>query len=123
MTRAEAVILTDHILTFYPGSKGEREAKVKALYEAYKDYDREGVTFLIRHYIHILNKPYYPTMEELETIRLEEIRKAEQLLNDPRNPYYMQVSPEAGRRRQQKLDRAQNVIKLLRPKERPLLKE
>lgn len=123
MTRAEAVILTNHLLESYPSSKGEREDKVKALYEAYKDYDREGVTFLIRHYIHILNKPYYPTMEELETIRLEEIRKAEQLLNDPRNPYYMQVSPEAGRRRQQKLDRAQNVIKLLRPKERPLLKE
>lgn len=121
MTRAETVVIVTHLLNYYPFNKAEKDRLVSMIYGAYKDYNREAVTYLANKHLE-KKEQYFPTAEELEAIRLEEIRQAEQILNDPRNPYYMQVSPEAGRRRQQKLDRAQNVIKLLRP-QRGLLKE
>ena len=122
MTRAEAVILTNHLLESYPFSKGEREDKVNILFRTYKDYDREAVAYILNTYLE-QKHPFYPTVEDLEKIRAEELAKADFVVKDPRNPYYLRLSPEAAARRQDKIDRAQAILKALRPKERPLLKE
>ena len=122
MTRAEAVILTNHLLESYPFSKGEREDKVNILFRTYKDYDREAVAYILNTYLE-QKHPFYPSIEDLEKIRAEELTKADFVARDPRNPYYLSLSPEAAKRRQDKIDRAQAILKALRPKERPLLKE
>ena len=122
MTRAEAVILTNHLLESYPFSKGEREDKINILYRTYKDYDREAVVYILNTYLE-QKHPFYPTVEDLEKIRAEELAKADFVVKDPRNPYYLRLSPEAAARRQEKIDRAQAILKALRPLFRPLLKE
>lgn len=111
MNRQDVTILLDYLFQSYPTYKAEKDVLMDSFYRTYANYDRNGVLYIVDKYLEE-KKPFFPRISELEEIRVMEIQRAEHIINDPRNPFYM---GEAGARRQIKINQAKRVQRLLRP--------
>lgn len=111
MTPQETTILLDYLFRHYPAYRADKEALVQSFYRTYARFDREGVKYICDRYLE-QKKPFFPRISELEELRLMEIQRAEHIINDPRNPFYL---GEAYQRRQRSIDRAKRILKGLRP--------
>lgn len=117
MTRQDVTILLDYLFRTYPTYRADKESLITSYYNAYRDYDRNAVKYLADKYLE-KKEPFFPRISELEEIRILEIQKAEQIINDPRNPFYLS---DAGARRQTKINNAKRIIAGLRPQRKELL--
>lgn len=111
MTPQETTILLDYLFKHYPAYRADKEALIESFYRTYSRFDRNGVKYICDKYLE-LKKPFFPRISELEEIRIMEIQRAEYIINDPRNPFYL---GEAGERRQKRINEAKQIIKGLRP--------
>lgn len=111
MTRADVTILLDYLFRTYPTYKAEKEDLIESFYRAYARFDRNGVKYVVDMYLQ-QKKPFFPKISELEEIRLLEINRAENIINDPRNPFYL---GDAYARRLIKINNAKRALRWLRP--------
>ena len=96
----------------YPYSKMESGEAVERYYEAFGRYDADLFAYILRVYLE--NKgEYFPSPDEIQIVIGEIKRQSKQILEDPRNPFYAQVSEEAYRRRQKKIRMAEMILNRL----------
>lgn len=122
MKKSEMVICLGFLFKGYPNSQLDVRDTVERYYQAFGWIDKDIFSFLVMDYMDKKTK-YFPSVFEFNALISEEKEKAKRILEDPRNPYYAKVSPEAAERRASKLRRAEYILRALNAEERKQIKQ
>ena len=118
MQKSEMAVCLGYLYSRYP-TKMQARVATETFYQVFKDYNSNVFTWILDQY----HGEYFPTVEEIAELIKDQKRIQEDILNDPRNPFYAKVSPEAGERRAKKLRRADYILKALSAEERKFIKQ
>lgn len=119
MKKSEMVICLGFLFKGYPNSQLDVRETVERYYQAFGWIDKDIFSFLVMDYMDRKTK-YFPSVFEFNALISEEREKAKRILEDPRNPFYLN---DAGIRRAKKLREAEYIFKALSTEERKFIKQ